>query len=203
MARPQNPEAAGRQPTPWNQWPANPAAMMPYHVYPPQGYNPAMYFNMAPGDFTSFFLNIHINILISRVFFLNFHINILISRVFFPPPGSGPPPPPPPPGPPPPGGNDGEAAVAHVAALPVAVVPVPVGSIAKFHCSMCNVNATSQAQLDLHLNGKNHKQKTANLKLQGDPYAVASRMGISMQQPGGHGHAHGQHHGQIHQNTVS
>ena len=55
MARPQNPEAAGRQPTPWNQWPANPAAMMPYHVYPPQGYNPAMYFNMAPGDFTSFF----------------------------------------------------------------------------------------------------------------------------------------------------
>ena len=47
MARPQNPGEAGRQPAPWNQWPANPAAMMPYHVYP-QGYNPAMYFNMAP-----------------------------------------------------------------------------------------------------------------------------------------------------------
>ena len=109
-----------------------------------------------------------------------------------PPPGSGPPPPPPPPGPPPPGSNDGDATVVPVA------LPVPVGSIAKFHCSMCNVNATSQAQLDLHLNGKNHKQKTANLKLQADPYAVASRMGMNMQ-PVGQNHAHGhQHHGQHH-----
>ena len=109
-----------------------------------------------------------------------------------------PPPLPPPPPPPPPGGNDGAQEAVNVA--PVAV-PVPVGSIAKFHCSMCNVNATSQAQLDLHLNGKNHKQKTANLKLQGDPYAVASRMGMSM--PVG-GHAHGQqhHHHQHHQQIM-
>ena len=48
MARPQNPGAVERQPAPWNQWPANPATMMSYHVYPQQGYNPAMYFNMAP-----------------------------------------------------------------------------------------------------------------------------------------------------------
>ena len=70
-------------------------------------------------------------------------------------PGNGiPPPPPEKPPPPPPLPN-----------------PVVAGTVAKFYCSICNVNATSQGQLDLHLNGKNHKFRIDRLNIQ-DPYHI-------------------------------
>ena len=43
------------------------------------------------------------------------------------------------------------------------------GPMAKYFCSICNVNATSQSQLDLHLNGRNHKLRSSKLKIT-DPY---------------------------------
>jgi len=71
------------------------------------------------------------------------------------PPGLPPPPPPPPPLP----GPEADEAVQ----APIAITSVEGP---KYCCNVCGVVATSQAQLDMHLSGRNHKARCAKLGIQ-------------------------------------